>query len=78
MNTSVDGFFKDFQPSLNKIQENDTDQLEFMKFSLEKLGAIIQGTQSKTGEELIEIAKKVDVKQDIQVFIVKNKNKIQS
>ena len=46
MNLNVDSFYKDFQPLLNKIQENDMDQLDFIKFSLEKLGAIIQGTQS--------------------------------
>jgi hypothetical protein len=33
-----------------------------MKFSFEKLGSIIRGSQSQAGEELIEIAKKVDVK----------------
>jgi hypothetical protein len=29
---------------LNKIQENDMDQLDFIKFTIEKLGAVILGT----------------------------------
>ena len=34
MNKTIDEFHSDFRPILNKIQESDVDQIEFVKFNL--------------------------------------------
>ena len=34
MNKTIEAFHTDFRPLLNKIQESDTDQVEFTKFNL--------------------------------------------
>jgi len=34
MNSSVDDFHSEFKPILNKIQDSDQDQIEFMKINL--------------------------------------------
>lgn len=48
MNASVAQFEEDFRPILDKMQEYDTDQVEFVKFNLEKFSSLLENLGADT------------------------------
>ena len=48
MNLTVSNFHSEFRPILNKIQESDNDQIEFMKFSLSKFVNTVESMGTET------------------------------
>lgn len=62
---------------MDKIQEYDTDQVEFVKFNLEKFSSMLEllGTETQQqGELMIQAVRKINPQEDIDALISNNKS----
>jgi len=76
-NESLEGIKLNYKHIVNKIQEKDQEQIDFIKGKMERYGALIGMVgkeMSKWNEEIIGSAKSVDSKSDIEMMIDSNRS----
>lgn len=77
LNWCVGEFDKDYRPLLNKIQEADLDQIEFVKMNMQKFSGIIESIGVEKQGQAANIAlnvKNIEASIDICSFISLNKS----
>ena len=77
MNKSIDEFHKEFKPLLNKLQESDFDQIEFMKFNIQKFSGLIESLGTETsvqGDHMLKLSEQISPIDDLNTFISANKS----
>ena len=77
VNKYVDQIKTEYRNRLNRVQENDDSQINFMKFNMKKFAAIM----SKVGDDMSnqyktvqDSSKMIDSATDIKIFIEQNKS----
>lgn len=77
MNQNIEIFHNEFRPLLNKIQESDLDQIEFLKFNVQKFSGMLESLGSETsvqGEHMLKLSEQITPEEDIQRFIANNQS----
>ena len=77
VNQRVDQIRTEYKNLLNKLQENDLAQIDYMKYNMQKFGQIVDQlgkSVRQTGDELGDAADLISGVTDIKIFIEHHKS----
>ena len=80
VNATLESVSKNYRYIVNKLQEKDSEQIDYIKSKMERYGALIGMIGKEMGnwnEEIIGSAKSIDSKADLEILIESNKSSVQ-